>query len=103
MKKKTIHGQVKPVVSKSVFKTLSVQLNMTKKPPFGKPCNGCGYCCSSEVCKMGKAIYKTERVPCPGLMRLEDRFVCHLFEIVNEEQRPFLRFHMGIGIGCDSD
>jgi len=73
------------------------------KPSFGSPCNGCGYCCSQEICKMGKEIYKTNIPPCSGLKRRGNRFSCYLYEIISEEMRPFLRFRMGIGMGCDSD
>ena len=79
------------------------KLDMLKKPPFGKPCNGCGYCCSEEICKMGKAIYSTKIAPCPGLIKIGNKFFCYLYEICNIEMKPFLRFHMGIGVGCDSD
>jgi len=90
------------VVSKSVVRRISSQTNRNK-PRFGEPCNGCGHCCSSEICKIGKEIYKTDTIPCPGLIMHGGHFGCQLFELVNNEQRPFLKFIMGIGIGCDSN
>jgi hypothetical protein len=41
------------------------------------------------------------------LKRRGDRFACELIEIADTtlslEHAAFLKFHMGIGIGCDSE
>lgn len=51
---------------------------------------------------MGVKVYKTTAIPCPGLKLRDNKYSCELFEIVSDEQRAFLRFRMGIGMGCDS-
>jgi hypothetical protein len=81
-----------------------VELPVLNKPDFGSPCNGCGYCCINEVCKVGLAVYGEHvQAPCPGLKVGKDRYVCEVLSLVNDEQRAYLFFTMGIGAGCDSD
>lgn len=33
-----------------------IPIQVLKKPRHGQPCNGCGYCCISEVCLLGKEL-----------------------------------------------
>ena len=70
---------------------------------WGDPCKRCGFCCSNEVCEPGRVVYKTDITPCPGLKFDGEKHSCELVEIVDEEQRAFFLFRMGIGVGCDSD
>jgi len=79
---------------------------LVAKPPFGAPCNGCGLCCSLEVCQVGQAVFETTAAPCPGLRREGGRFFCRAVEMsdaIGGEDARLLRFHMGIGLGCDAD
>jgi hypothetical protein len=37
------------------------------KPPFGAPCNRCGYCCQKSLCLLGTAVFGDRAGPCPAL------------------------------------
>jgi len=38
-----------------------------RKPKFGDDCNGCGWCCLTEVCETGKMRGGGEMLPCKFL------------------------------------
>ena len=49
------------------------------KPKIGEPCNGCGLCCESRVCRSGSSVLKLVSElgkaapgPCPAIVRLPD-------------------------------
>lgn len=94
------------------------------KPVMGTPCNGCGHCCLTEVCLLGRELGDTEL--CAALIHREDGgFACGLVvspydHLPAERTRTWrmidqmkegagesaLRaFHadiLGAGLGCDS-
>jgi len=79
-----------------------------EKPGFGSPCNGCGFCCAAEVCKLGLHVYGEEQqAPCPAMEFEDGRFWCGVMRSAEKLLPPsefnFLKLSMGVGIGCDSD
>jgi hypothetical protein len=85
---------------------LSADELVKNKPAFGSPCNGCGFCCAAQVCKLGLDVYGDVPAPCPGLKRVDGRFVCALVQMADEmgpNHAAALRFILGVGLGCDSE
>ncbi len=77
-----------------------------EKPAFGARCNGCGYCCASEVCKLGEMVFETSVAPCPGLTWKDGRAWCGPMlasAVIGGEMHERLLLAMGAGLGCDSD
>jgi hypothetical protein len=76
-----------------------------EKPAKGEPCNGCGFCCAAEVCRVGTALHgENVEAPCPSMEFRDGRFWCGAVRLADEMgMGDILRFHMGIGMGCDSD
>lgn len=77
-----------------------------QKPTFGSPCNGCGWCCHSEVCKLGQEAFdlKPEQTPCPAMTFIDNKIRCGL--IIAEqhlEGEPILAKALGINTSCDAD
>ena len=74
------------------------------KPPEGVQCNGCGICCTAELCRTGREVFDNAPAPCPGLAFRDGRFWCSLVETAEEiGHGGFIRWQLGIGVGCDSD
>jgi hypothetical protein len=77
-----------------------------EKPPWGEPCNGCGYCCAAELCPVGRAVHGEDHpAPCPSMKFRDGRFWCEavtVAESISPEHGAFIRFRLGIGVGCDS-
>ena len=48
------------------------------KPAFNAPCNGCGYCCATEPCKLAREYIpdQPEEGPCRAMEYEDGRFVC---------------------------
>ncbi len=78
-----------------------------EKPRFGEPCNGCGFCCASEVCKVGLAMFGDDTpAPCPAMVYSDGRFWCGIVEAADATApgpATFLRLLLGVGLGCDSE
>lgn len=79
-------------------------LALPDKPPYGSPCNGCGLCCSLELCLAGKLVYGLDRpAPCPGLKITPDgaRTYCSLVAAEAEANLDQVLVNLlGIGFGC---
>jgi hypothetical protein len=83
------------------------------KPGHGAPCNGCGKCCSHDLCPLALALFQGERRrPCPALeWDAENRAVCGLivhptaYVARDPENAPILSaaaaLLVGAGQGCD--
>lgn len=77
------------------------------KPFFGAPCNGCGWCCTREVCGIGKTVFgQDQEAPCPALVDDGKRYYCAL--VITEENsplraNPLIAISLGIGKGCCAD
>ena len=54
---------------------LSVQL---PKPRLGEACNGCGYCCTTEPCRLAAEYLHCSTGPCVALEVRDGRTVCGL-------------------------
>ncbi len=59
-------------------------------------CIGCGFCCSTVMCRIGTMLYGNYTNPCPALKKLNSKFVCSLY--LNDP----LRYEdvLEIGQGC---
>ena len=80
------------------------QLTYLAKPRQGHPCNGCGYCCQQEVCKIGQMILgKLAEAPCSLLIYREGRTFCGAVEGADPVTRPPITSLLGIGRGCCTD
>ena len=80
---------------------------MPVKPKFGSPCNGCGFCCKVEVCKIGvQAFGEDQQAPCPALVDDGKRYFC-AFVLAEEKSElrhtPHIANALGIGKGCCAD
>lgn len=88
-----------------------MKIKIPKKPKKGKTCNGCGVCCTLEICLIGKELFGDEqKAPCPLLKQLinkktgEANLVCDL--VLHEKANgkgSIVQELLGIGTGCDSD
>lgn len=82
-----------------------IALPYLTKPRRGEPCNGCGLCCSIEVCAIGEKIFG-DVSPCPALKYADGRTYCELV-LMEKDENPRLPFMvhkaLGIGKGCCSD
>lgn len=81
-------------------------ITIIAKPKYGNPCNGCGWCCHSQVCYLGQEAFKitAEQTPCPAMMYTDNKVRCGL--VVAEKSAgwsPMLHDALGVGKGCDSD
>ena len=75
--------------------------NAPDKPKNGEPCNGCGYCCASELCVAAEIALGDVPAPCPLMRFKEGRFWCGL--VLTEKENgmaPMIATSLGIGIGC---
>lgn len=78
-----------------------------EKPSYGLPCNGCGWCCKTEVCAIGKEAFgHKQSAPCPALINDGKRYYCG-FVIAEETSplrtTPIIATALGIGKGCCAD
>ena len=89
---------------------------MVEKPRFGQPCNGCGWCCTEEPCKLAQDALNCTSGPCIALEDEAGRKVCGLVkrpswymfgEDAPESETGWLSVMfanaLGIGRGCDAD
>ena len=72
------------------------------KPRYGAPCNGCGFCCAAERCKIGVALLGDGPGPCPGMRFKEGIFRCGVLEEAPPLAQPLIAYMLAIGRGCDA-
>lgn len=91
-------------------------LTPKSKPPLSDPCNGCGFCCIMEQCRVSVDLFgKHGRCPALEWNEKETRFYCGLMRAPEQypanhpftgEDAPlnasYYRHLIGAGIGCDS-
>ncbi|WP_298151005.1 hypothetical protein [Flavobacterium sp.] len=101
-----------------------IPIQILKKPEHGKPCNGCGHCCISEVCSLGKEL--GDEVVCKALIsNIAGSYSCGLvvdpYGYLSDDQsttwrkideiapgvgeqgaKEFYAYLLGSGRGCDS-
>lgn len=56
----------------------STLLPALKKPSFGQACNGCGYCCSEEPCRLAQEFLHCTKGPCIALEQVDGKYSCGL-------------------------
>ncbi len=101
---------------------------LPRKPRFGEPCNGCGYCCTVAPCLLAQDFLNCATGPCVALEFREGKTACglvrnplgYLFQAAHPDQAsPILdaasdipaaerlsaelAAALGIGLGCDAD
>jgi hypothetical protein len=77
---------------------------LPEKAKFGSPCSGCGNCCATEICGIGREAFPDAEPPCPGLAYFDNRLWCK-FVLTEKmaEIEPLLATALGIGKGCCAD
>lgn len=93
----------------------AIQLPYLTKPVFLSPCNGCGLCCSVELCDVATSVFGKETLtPCPALEYQDGRTFCGLMQnpdkyLVNmpndsgitfPEVATLIKLLLGAGKGC---
>ncbi len=74
------------------------------KPHQGSACNGCGFCCASEICKIGIKAFPGAAAPCPGMVFNDGRFACKLVLVERAAgMEPLIAAALGVGKGCCAD
>lgn len=74
------------------------------KPFFGEKCNGCGLCCSAQLCPVIKLLMPKAQAPCPLLTFHDGRTYCSLVVVENRSKLPhIIADTLAIGVGCDSE
>lgn len=98
------------------------------KPKSGESCNGCGYCCTAEPCRLARDYLQCTTGPCVALEQSDGRAICglvrnplaYMFKAANpgaevalldaapdvaagKELSEALAIALGIGKGCDAD
>lgn len=86
-----------------------------EKPAFGKPCNGCGYCCALQACAVALEYISPDiEGPCPALEFADGKFQCGMVrqpsrymplpnEWADEAIGSLFAQMLGVGKGCDAD
>lgn len=80
-----------------------------QKPKFGSPCNGCGLCCATEICAIGKEAFGDIEGPCPAIKWVDDKFRCgivmaeQILQTMNADTFPIVQDFLGVGQGCCAD
>lgn len=54
------------------------QFSKLSKPAFEEPCNGCGYCCTTEPCGLAQEFLHCMTGPCIALETQDGRAICGL-------------------------
>lgn len=74
---------------------------MTEEYPY-RECVGCGYCCRSAVCIVGRTRYGNIAAPCPLLARKDGRWRCLAVLEAKGARELHLKSVLAIGAGCCS-
>lgn len=92
-----------------------------RKPLYGRPCNGCGDCCTAEACTLSRDYIHSEASPCVALEWDGTRYHCGLISHPRrhlKEELPIMKLHLpneeriigdmfahmlGAGKGCDAE
>ena len=75
------------------------------KPEYMSPCNGCGWCCHEQVCRIGMGVFKLQddTGPCPAIEYVEGKVRCGVVLAEREIfDKPKVAEMLGIGMGCDA-
>jgi len=55
---------------------MPTMLVVLPKPKFTEPCNGCGFCCATELCELADHVFPGAVAPCPALEIEDGRTWC---------------------------
>ncbi|MES2888848.1 MAG: hypothetical protein V4739_12680 [Pseudomonadota bacterium] len=97
-------------------RTIAIHPKAPAKPAWGAPCNGCGVCCLSEPCPIGRVLSRRLRGACVAVRWAPDqrRYTCGVVEAPQRwwplpwrwTQRlaaHWSRRWIAAGRGCDCD
>lgn len=86
-----------------------------EKPPHGDPCNGCGWCCQSQLCPLAWGVFGgSQNRQCPALEEAAGRSACGLaahpmaYNMVGTLKHGAAAMGgaaltlIGSGVGCDA-
>src|SRR5262245_6391858 len=79
------------------------------KPKKGEACNGCGWCCHTEICLLGERFFPDTPAPCPAIVYLDGRvrcgFVVGEIALIEKDptKEPIVQRMLGTGEGCCAD
>lgn len=85
------------------------------KPAYDTPCNGCGFCCAAEPCRIAREFIPDhpEEGPCLAMEFEAGRFVCgmirrpgHYMQLpdwADAHLGGLFAQALGAGRGCDAD
>jgi hypothetical protein len=84
---------------------ITVHAQAPDKPAQGASCNGCGVCCLSEPCPLGRLASRRRVGPCAALRWDEagSRYRCGLASGRIPLWGALVRRWIAAGRGCDSD
>ncbi|MDP3253398.1 MAG: hypothetical protein Q8M77_15945 [Hydrogenophaga sp.] len=94
---------------------IHIQAEAPAKPALGAPCNGCGVCCLSEPCPLGRVISRRRLGACDALRWDGDGKIYRCGALVDTEAvlglrwrwaapvlRRLARRWIAAGVGCDA-
>ena len=80
-----------------------MEIIVPRKSKFGDPCSGCGMCCATEICGIGKEAFPDAETPCPGLTYFDNRVWCKFVLIETMAGLNDITSALGVGKGCCGD
>ena len=110
-----------------MVQTMKADQLIHPKPKYGQPCNGCGYCCTTEPCDLASEYLDCHAGPCIALETADGKSGCglvrnplaYLYLHVHPDSDPAIlqdakliasgadlstqiAAALGVGRGCDS-
>lgn len=92
---------------------MAIELPFLTKPRFAvEACNGCGLCCSLELCEGAEMLFPGVPAPCPALIYENGRTFCGIVKAperfippnvpqnASKELARLFGAALGIGAGC---
>ncbi len=71
------------------------------KPREQEVCNGCGLCCASELCELGKMVFPVAHAPCPAMVFEQGKVRCgFVLTEIAVGLAPLIQRVLDIGGGC---
>lgn len=93
-------GQVLTEAEKETAKVL-VCSGLPPKARYAEACNGCGLCCTLQLCPVAVAAFGPGPGPCPALFRVGDMARCLVVTTeIDFKLEPKVQLALGIGMGC---
>lgn len=87
------------------------RMRVLPKPTYGQPCNGCGFCCATELCELAEMVFVGSGPPCPALEFEDGRTWCGMVRHPSRHMKlnytgadalvvPLMMKGLAIGQGC---